>query len=114
MPSLEDQIINNKLYNRLISYIKNGASSSTNRLPSNMNSNMNSMNPQLTRLNQMIASLDGKLQNSLLKSKRFETSRLANDDQTYKTYLKKSNDLVNRQKYVRRTNDLDDYSEFNY
>ena len=108
MPSLEDQIINNRFYNRLINFIKsNNANSGGQPLNPSM-SNLNSINPIATQLDAM-----DRLNQLVVKSKRFESGGLNYED-LIKNYLliKRGNDLVN--KNSRKPFGADDYLESSY
>ena len=101
-PTLEDQLVNNRLYNRLINYIKSSA---------NLNSQMNSGSSSLP-LNSMgspmfsMSKLSALDQLNQQASKRYDATR-PNYDEFLRAYLKKSNDFLNNRKSV----DLDDYAE---
>lgn len=101
MPTLEDQIVNNRLY-RLINYIKSGAN-----LNSQLNGGSSSLpltsagspiSPKLSPLEQLSQQL----------SKRYDATR-PNYDEFMKAYLKRSNDFLN--KNSKKSADIDDYAE---
>lgn len=121
-PNLEDQIINNRAYNRLINYIfKNGNPPSSSSLTNNLNP-MNTIgllnpivgldqNDQLNGLEQQ----QFQSQPIFKSNKRFETASKfnSNDDlQQIRNLLKKSNELITRQKNIKKSNDQFDYLEF--
>lgn len=105
MPTLEDQIVNNRLY-RLINYIKNsanlngqvnGGAGSSSSLPlSSMGS------PLATKLSSQLDQLSQQM------AKRYDASR-PNYDELMRAYLKRSNDFLN--KNSKKSADLDDYAE---
>lgn len=104
IPSLEGQMINDRLYNRLISYLRNSNinSASSSSLPFNYPmTSLNSLTNPLIQLNPI---------DQLSKAKRYEAGKLSLDD--IRSYLKKSNDYVN--KNIKKSTGLDDYSESNY
>ena len=103
-PTLEDQIVNNRLY-RLINYIKNGAS---------LNSQTNGGSSSSLPLNSMGSPLGASAKLSQLDqlgqqlAKRYDASR-PNYDDLVRAYLKRSNDFLN--KNSKKSVDLDDYAE---
>lgn len=103
-PTLEDQIVNNRLYNRLINYIKSSVNANLNSgsssLPLSSLVSMGSPN-SMTKLSQL-----DQLNQQL--SKRYDTGTLNYDD-FIKAYLRKSNDFLN--KNSKKSADLDDYAE---
>lgn len=100
LPMLEDQIINNRLHDRLINLIK----SSNINYPLLNEPSLIQQPTQFNRLNNL-----NQLKRDLMKAKRFESVKSSsNYDDEFKNYLKKSNDFVNKNS---KTNDLDEYQD---
>lgn len=95
-PNLEDQLVNNRLYNRLINFIRGSV---------NLNSGSSSL-PLNAPASMPITKLSELDQLSQQLSKRYDASR-PNYDGFIKAYLRKSNDFLSRKK----SSDLDDYTE---